>query len=148
MALNLSKALTEAITKGTAKTARKPIAALRRDIADLKRQVAELKRLVRSLQKCAQHKAGAAPAPETEAEKPARIRPTGPMVRNLRQKLGLTQAQMAKLAGVSTLTVYKWEKARGRIRMRGPALVGFAMVRAMGKREAVKALGETASLGK
>ena len=65
MTLNLSKALAEAITKGTAKTARKPIAALRRDIADLKRQVAELKRLVRSLQKCAQHKAVAAPAPES-----------------------------------------------------------------------------------
>ncbi len=58
----------------------------------------------------------------------------------VRQKLGLAQAQFAKLAGVSTLTVYKWEKAGGRIRMRGNALQGFARVKATGKRQAKAAL--------
>jgi DNA-binding transcriptional regulator YiaG len=62
------------------------------------------------------------------------------MVRKLRAKLGLTQAEFAKLAGVSGLTVYKWEKSDGRINPRGRALAGLARVMRMGKREAKKAL--------
>ena len=58
------------------------------------------------------------------------------MVRKLRAKLGLTQAQIAKLAGVSTLTVWKWETATGRIMLRKRTLDALARVRAMGKREA------------
>ena len=64
------------------------------------------------------------------------------MVRKLRAKLGLTQAEFAKLAGMSGLTVYKWEKADGRINPRGRALAGLAKVMGMGKREAKRALGE------
>jgi DNA-binding transcriptional regulator YiaG len=62
------------------------------------------------------------------------------MVRKLRAKLGLTRADFAKLAGVSGLTVYKWEKSAGRIRPRGRALAGLAKVMGMGKREAKRAL--------
>jgi DNA-binding transcriptional regulator YiaG len=139
--MNLSKALTAAITKGALSATRKPIAALRSDVALLKREVAELKRSVRALQKGGQHKADAAPAPETEAAKPARIRPTGPMVRKLRTKLGMTQAQIAKLAGVSTLTISKWETTPGRITLRSRTLAALAEVKGMGKREAKAALG-------
>lgn len=134
--MNLNTALTAAITKGASRVTRKPIAALRRDVADLKRQVAELKRLLRALQKCAQHKDVAAPAPETAAEKPARIRPTGPMVRKLRLRLGLTQVEIAKLIGVSGLTISKWEQASGRIMLRRRTLEALAKVKVMGKREA------------
>jgi DNA-binding transcriptional regulator YiaG len=139
--LNINKALAVAITKGTAKVARKPIAALRRDVADLKRQVAELKRHVRALQKGGQRKAVAAPDSEAETAKPSRIRPTGPMVRKLRAKLGLTQAQFAKLAGVSMLTVSKWETAKGRITPRRRTLDALAKVKVMSKRGAQDMLG-------
>lgn len=134
--MNLNKALSETITKGAARATRKPITNLRRDVAMLKREVAGLKRQLKDLSK--QPK----PAPEPETYKPEApgLRPTSKAVLKLRQKLGLTQAEFAKLAGVSTLTVYKWEKVGGRIRMRGPALQGFARVRAMGKREAGKVL--------
>ena len=138
--MNLNTVLTAAITKGASRVTRKPIAALRGDVADLKRQVAELKRLVRALQKGGQHKTVAAPAPEAETGKPTRIRPTGPMVRKLRQRLGLTQVEMAKLMGVSGLTISKWEAAEGRIMLRSRTLEALAKVKVMGKREAVKAL--------
>ena len=138
--MNLNTVLVEAITKGAGRVTRKPIAALRRDVSELKRQVAELKRLLRAVQKGGQPRAVTAAAPYSEAVKPSRIRPTGPMVRKLRAKLGLTQAEFAKLAGVSGLTVYKWEKADGRINPRGHALAGLAKVMGMGKREAKKVL--------
>jgi DNA-binding transcriptional regulator YiaG len=139
--MNLNKVLAAAISKGASSATRKPIAALRRDVADLKRQIADLKRLVRDL------RAGAKQSPEqaTVPAEPARTRPTGPMVRKLRAKLGITQAEFAKLAGVSNLTVSKWETAGGRIKMRGPTIQGFAKVKGMGKREAKKTLaGESA----
>jgi DNA-binding transcriptional regulator YiaG len=138
--LNINKALTDAISKGASKITRTPIAALRRDIAGLKREVAELRRHVSALQKGGQRKAVAAPDSEAETSTPTRIRPTGPMVRKLRARLGLTQVEFAKLAGVSGLTVSKWETAKGRITPRRRTLEALAKVKVMGKREAVKAL--------
>ena len=139
--MNLNTVLVEAITKGAGRVTRKPIAALRRDVAELKRQMAELKRLLRDVQKGATTpRAAADPVAAAAGDTVPRIRPTGPMVRKLRAKLGLTQAEFAKLAGVSGLTVYKWEKSAGRINPRGRALAGLAKVMGMGKREAKKAL--------
>ena len=140
--MNLNKLLSEAITKGALSATRKPIATLRRDVSELKRQVAELKRLVRGIQKAAHNKAVEAPALETESSKPVRIRPTGKMVRKLRQKLGLTQVEMAKLIGVSSLSVSHWELSPGRIRLRQRTLAALAKVKGIGKREAKKLLAE------
>ena len=138
--MNLNTVLGEAITKGALRVTRKPIAALRGDVAELKRQVAELKRLLRAVQKGAPQRAAKAATPETGANKPLRIRPTGPMVRKLRKRLGLTQSEFAKLAGVSNLTVSKWETAPGRIMLRQRTLAAFASVRGMGKQAAKKLL--------
>ena len=135
--MNLNTVLTAAISKGAMRATRKPIAALRSDVADLKRQVAELKRILRALQKGAQHEAAQAAAPETEI---TRIRPTGPTVRKLRERLGLTQVELAKLIGVSSLTISKWEQAQGRIMPRSRTLEALAKVKGMGKREAMKLL--------
>ena len=136
--MNLNTVLTAAIAKGALSATRKPIATLRRDVADLKRQVAELKRLVRGMQKATKP----APAPQTESGKPLRIRPTGKMVRKIRQKLGLTQIEMAKLIGVSSLSISHWELSPGRIRLRQRTLAALAKVKGMGKREAKKLLAE------
>lgn len=136
--MNLNTALTAAITKGATRVTRKPITGLRRDVAQLKRDLAELKRLVRGLHRQTQPE----PTPVSEKPETLRLRPTSKAVLKLRRRLGISQAEFAKLAGVSTLTVYKWEKAGGRIKMRGPAIAGFARVRAMGKRHAKKLLSE------
>lgn len=139
--MNLNAVLVEAITKGAGRVTRKPIAALRRDVAELKRQVAELKRLLRDVQKSATApRAADEPAAADDGDAWPRIRPTGATVRKLRAKLGLTQAEFAKLAGVSGLTVYKWEKSDGRINPRGRARAGLSKVIGMGKREAKRAV--------
>ena len=138
--MNFNRLLKDAILKGAARTMRAPVAGLRHDVAALKRQVRELRRVLRDVQKAlAQQAKLAAPAAAAEA-KPLRIRPTGPMVLKLRKKLGLTQAEMAKLTGVSGLTVWKWERAPGRIKLRARTLAAFSQVRGLGKRAARRLL--------
>ena len=139
--MNLNAVLVEAITKGAGRVTRKPLAALRRDVSELKRQVAELKRLLRAIQKGGKPRAATAAAPEAGGDgKTPGIRPTGPMVRKVRARMGLTQAEFAKLVGVSTLTVSKWDSAEGRITLRARTLAAFAAVRGIGKRGAKRAL--------
>jgi len=139
--MNLNAVLGAAIAKGAGRVTRKPIAALRRDVSELKRQVAELRRLLRDVKKGeTAPRAAAEPMAVDAGDTVTRIRPTGASVRKLREKLGLTQVEFAKLAGVSGLTIYKWEKTDGRINPRGRALAGLAKVMGMGKREAKRAL--------
>jgi predicted TIM-barrel fold metal-dependent hydrolase len=95
--MNLNTAINEAINKGAAKATRKPLAGLRRDVAQLKREVADLKRLVRDLRRQAQ----TVPTPETDKPEAPMLRPTSKAVLKLRRKLGLSQAEFGKLAGVS-----------------------------------------------
>ena len=56
---------------------------------------------------------GALPAKELA------IRITAKGMRSLRRKLRLTQAEFARLAGVSTPTVWQWEKKTGALKVRG-----------------------------
>ena len=55
-----------------------------------------------------------------------------------RQALGLSQAQMAALLGISTLSQWKWES--GQVTPRASTLARYFEVMAMGKREAAKQL--------
>ncbi|MDO9436004.1 MAG: helix-turn-helix transcriptional regulator [Hydrogenophaga sp.] len=56
----------------------------------------------------------------------------------LRQQLGFTQAQMAKLVGASALSIYKWES--GQVTPRAAQLEKILAVRKIGKREALARL--------
>ena len=141
--LNFNKALIDAIAKGAARATRKPVTALRRDVADLKRQIAELKRTVRGLQKGKSVDGVDAQVAEAEAEKAApNIRVTGASVKKLRAKRGLSQTEFAKLAGVSALTVSKWERKEGRIALQKRTQDALVRLRNMGKKEMKAVLGK------
>jgi DNA-binding transcriptional regulator YiaG len=140
--MNLNTVFGNVIEKGASRVTRKPIAGLRREVAELKRQVAELKRIVRALQKACSCGAEKETSAVGEKAPSSSQRPSSKMVRKLRAKLGLTQAEFAKLAGVSGLTVSKWETAQGRIQLRGRTLAGLARVRTLTKRTAQAALAE------
>ncbi len=82
------------------------IADLRREVASLEKEVVRLRKLV------------GAPEPIKVEETEKGFWISGKGVISLRRKLGLTQAELAQLAGVTAQSVVKWEKYEGKIPLR------------------------------
>jgi DNA-binding transcriptional regulator YiaG len=110
---------------------------LAREVRQLKRIVRELCRTVRPLkalgaeleaQRAAElAKLEAAP----EEVKAARLSPR--LIKKLRQKLGISQGEMATLVGVSTTSVGFWEQ--GKARPREQTKTALVALRKLGRRE-------------
>ncbi len=113
---------------------RKTIGEQRRTIAELKRQLASLARDQAFLQQ--QEKRRLAEAPKPSAAKGVRFTPKG--VKAHRKRLGLSAQDYGLLVGVSGQTIYTWEN--GASKPRATALAGWATVRGIGKREALRRL--------
>ena len=139
--MNFNTAIKEAIAKGASRVVRKPMAALRHEVASLKRQMHALRQALKDQQKTLV-RVPVAPAAEEEGDAVRFRRPNGAGIRKLRQKLGLTQAELARLLDVSSLTVWKWEQSAGRIGLRKRTQAGFLRVRGLGKRDAKRLLAE------
>ena len=121
---------------------RKSSSTYRGEIAELKRKIKALESHVKTLGRAAKRAEPAAKAPASKApvDKP-RGKPGRKIVFGaaellaLRQQLGFTQAQMGKLVGSSTLSIYKWES--GKVTPRAAQLTKILAVRKIGKREAL-----------
>jgi DNA-binding transcriptional regulator YiaG len=122
-----TKADMEALRKSSAEH-RRQIAALKRQVASLARQLKSASRVTARLKESAQ---------EEEVDGP-RLRFSAKGLAKKRQQLGLSAADMAKLLGVSALSVYKWES--GKTRPRTKQVEAIASIRALGKREAAARL--------
>lgn len=124
--------------------ARRVQAAQRGWIADLRRQIAALQKDVADLRKAVP--AGVSvPVAREEAEEAGRFWILGKGVRSLRKRLGLTQAELAKLAGVTAATVVNWESTKGKIAIRRKDTAGkLQAIRGLNKRSAREILGEAA----
>lgn len=107
------------------------IAGLRKQIDALQNEVAALRRVAPKADKAVLAKQ----APE------GRFWITGPGVKALRKRLGLTQALFGKLAGVSVPTVVKWEGAQGKVNLRKAAAGKLQAIRGMGKKQAAEIVG-------
>lgn len=124
---------------------RKPYAAARRSIAELKRRVTEIEKQVK------RYGGLLAKAPRPEADvAPAKARGwiSGKGVRSLRARLGLSQEAFAKLVGVTTNGVSKWERKPGMLRLRSKTRESLLAVRGLTARTAKQKLAETAKAGK
>lgn len=124
--------------KGSSQVLRKSSVQYRKDIAALKRRVAELERLIGRLSKGASRPMPLAKVQEEGGGPNLRFRSGG--FAALRERLGLSAAQMGILLGVSDQSVYKWEQ--GKAQPRASQLPSIVMVRKMGKKEAVAILTE------
>ena len=113
---------------------KKTIAEQRRTIAELNRQVVALARNQAFLQQ--QEKRRLAEAPKPGAAEGVRFSPK--WVRAHRKRLGLSAKDYGLLVGVSAQTIYSWES--GTSKPRATALAGWANVRWIGKREALRRL--------
>ena len=141
---DIATVLKEEIRRLARKELKEPLGALRKvnaqqrhDIAALKRESAELRRRIADLEAATRRVEGSV-SQSTDGAPRARFSPA--WVIKHREKLGLTQAQYAALVGVSSMTIHNWE--RGHTRPAESQLSAWAAVRNLGKREALRRLGD------
>ena len=115
---------------------RKAVTAHRSEIAALKRELKSLRTQLRANEKVVR---AVAPRPAPAAGKPGRkARFSAQAMAAQRARLGLSQAQMARLLGASALSVYKWES--GKVQPRAAQLERIVAIQKLGKREAAARL--------
>lgn len=119
---------------------KKASAHYRGEIAQLKRRVLALEQQIRRLDKASSRGAPAAAAAAEEDDSGRRIRYSAKSLASQRKRLGLSAAALAKILGVSALSVYKWES--GNTRPRRKQIEAIATLRTMGRRDAQKRLEE------
>lgn len=136
---NIASVLKSEIQRVARKELRAETQQLKKTVAQYRGQIAQLKRRLQALEQQVRRQSraggGRAAAAESQDED------TGPSLRfsakglaMQRKRLGLSAASVAKILGVSALSVYKWES--GKTRPRARQLEAIASLRKMGKREA------------
>jgi DNA-binding transcriptional regulator YiaG len=135
---NLGILLKEEITRLSRREIRKQTALLhktsasyRRDIAALKRRLAAVERSSKLVDKKFAKVGSADVATTATTSKPMRFVAKG--FKSLRQRLGLSAAQMGKLLGVSEQSIYNWESKK--TLPRRAQLPAIAELRGQGKRD-------------
>lgn len=111
---------------------RKLTTAHRSEIAALKREMKSLASELKTVKRTSKPIAKESSTVET-SNPPVRVRFTAERFAALRAKLGLTQTEMAKLLGASSLSVHKWESGAVQPRMAQLQKIGSAMK--LGKRD-------------
>ena len=117
---------------------------LTRDVRSLKGAISQLRKTVLGLQRVTAQQEKALrgqkvplEAPPEEVKK-ARFSPR--LIRSLRKHLGVTQKEMASLAGVTVGAIFQWEK--GIFEPRGEKKKILVALRKLGRREARRILEE------
>lgn len=124
--------------KGDVTALRKATVGYRSEIAALKRQVKDLGVQLRAAQRTVSRSLSANAFEEPKA-RPGRKRTfSAERLKAKRLAFGLSQAQMAQLLGISSLSQWKWES--GQVMPRAGKLARYFEVMSMGKREALRAL--------
>jgi len=144
---NVAKALKEEISRISRKEAKSATGPIAKANIDLKKTVADLKGRLAALEKENKRLLGGVKkekpvsAPEASEEtKKARI--TSTTIRSLRSRLGLSQADFGKLAGVTIGAVYLWESKEGPLNLRDKTKAAILSIKGMGAREAKEKLGK------
>ena len=144
---NIAKTLKAEISRISRKEAKSAVDPLAKANTGLKKIVADLKKRLAALEKenrrplagNKNEKPVSAPEPSEETKK-ARI--TSTTIRSLRSRLGLSQSDFGKLAGVTTGAVYLWENKEGPSNLRDKTKAAILSIKGMGAREAKEKLGE------
>lgn len=142
---NIATLLKEEITRLTRKEIRsetegfkKASAQYRTDIAALKRRISALEKQLLLLEKKTRKIAEVKVASDADTK----FRFTVKGFKSLRQRLGLTAAEIGTLLDTSAPTIYNWEA--GNSTPREPQLIKLVQLRGLGKREVSAMLGTPA----
>jgi DNA-binding transcriptional regulator YiaG len=140
----IEMAIRDAIARGARKHIRSAATPLRRDVRRLRQAVRELRAQVATLRDTAarwadsQSSRGWQPGISEDEARTARLSPG--LIRKLRTRLGLSQAAVARLVGVSAAAVVQWEQ--GRATPTGKNRAALVGLRRLGKRQARRLLAD------
>ncbi|GAC1531375.1 MAG: hypothetical protein NVS2B4_10710 [Ramlibacter sp.] len=141
---NIGSVLKSEIQRVARKELRAETQQLKKTVTQYRGQIAQLKRRLQALEQQVRRqakgggRAGATPAGSVDDEGGPALRFSAKGLATQRKRLGLSAAAVAKILGVSALSVYKWES--GKTRPRARQLEAIASLRKMGKREALARL--------
>jgi DNA-binding transcriptional regulator YiaG len=152
--MNLIKALKSEISRLAKKEVKSAVTPLKAEViklkkanADLKKQLADLQRETKALSKATTNTAPNA-TEATSAIRKVDVKSkqyvTGTGIRSIRNRLKLTQRQLAVLVGVSVQTIIHWEKKPGKLTFRGNTLPSILEVKGLGLRDCQKRLEDLA----
>jgi DNA-binding XRE family transcriptional regulator len=143
---NIGAAIREEITRLSRRETRSQLGLTRKatvqhrhDIASLKRKIAQLERQIALVSR----KLPGALTPSTNGAPATRVRFVPKGLRSQRERLGMSQNDLAKLLGVSGQTIYNWEHEVAR--PRSEQIVKIVAMRGWGKREAAARLEQLAA---
>lgn len=138
---NIGTVLKQEIARVARKEMRGELQQLKKTVAQYRSQIAQLRRRLQAMEQQVrrQGRGGRAAqlAQEQDDEGP-QLRFSAKGLAAQRKRLGLSAASVAKILGVSALSVYKWES--GKTRPRARQLEAISALRKMGKREAMAKL--------
>ena len=133
---NIGSVLKEEITRLARKEIRSEVEGLKKALAQYRSEIAAMKRRVVALEQQLS-RLGRVASKHIEAKDDTdteiKVRFVAKGFKTLRQRLGLSAAEMGKLLEVTGQSIYSWEA--GHSIPRKPQLVRIAMLRKMGKRE-------------
>ncbi len=139
---NIGTALKSEISRVSRKEVRAETQVLKKSVTQYRSQIAELKRRMQTLEqqinRIRKAPAGAAESADADEEPTVKIRFSPKSLIAQRRRLGLSAAALARLLGVSALSVYKWES--GNTRPRARQIEAIAALRSMGKRDVARKL--------
>ncbi len=141
---DIAKVMKEEMQRLARKELKTALAVLQKDLAALKKEAAQQRRRIAALEKenrrllrgMGPDRAAKSKPESDEGKAVDRTRVTAKMVRALRARLGLSQAEFAKLAGVNGQSVYMWEHKEGRLTFRGGTKARVVALRKLTKKEA------------
>lgn len=142
---NIANALRAEISRIARKELKVELEAVKKAAASHRREIAALKRRIQELERGAKRSGRpwlAAPEQSASGED-KQLRFSATRFAAQRKKLGVSAADFARLLGVSSLSVYKWES--GKTRPRRAQLEAIAAARGLGKREAAARLEQLAA---
>lgn len=147
--LNIGTVLKDEIKRLSRRTARPLYAPLKKDIAALKRIVAHQKKAIHRLERdnarlIADLTSRISHLPQASEQEASKVRISPRIIKAQRSRLGLSQGEFGKLLGVSTHSIFLWEKGKSAPRPKVKAVL--AVVRQLGRRDAQQRLEAMAAV--